>query len=185
MLRFYVVYSSRLNIERLNPKPQPRMPSAATRTSASAPARPFTVQRARFGRAPRVVIPAQLGKPARPARTSASKAFDKKFSRMAHRLRFREVGKALAQFGDDVHERVCSSYATYSVGGVQFAVVKPLSDGGLRIGVAVEDAARLEEPCGLGSSERINGQFELKSYEPLRRRGLGLLRAAYNEAVAE
>ena len=161
------------------------MPSAATRTSSPAPARSFTVQRARFGRAPRVVIPAQLSKPARPARTSASKAFDKKLSRMAHRLRFREVGKALAQFGDDVHERVCSSYATYSVGGVQFAVVKPLSDGGLRIGVAVEDAARLEEPCGLGSSERINGQFELKSYEPLRRRGLGLLRAAYNEAVAE
>ena len=161
------------------------MYSAATHTATPASARPFTVQRARFGRAPRVVIPAQLNKPARPERTSASKAFDKRFSRMAHRLRFREVAKAMAQFGEGVHERVCSSYATYSVGGTQFAVVKPLSDGGLRIGVAVPDATRLEEPCGIGSSDRINGQFELKSYQPLRRRGLGLLRAAYNKAVTE
>lgn len=158
------------------------MPSAATRTSTSD--RPFTVQRARFGRAPRVVIPSQVSKRARPERTSSTKAFDKNFARMAHRQRFRTVARAMAQFGEDVHERICASYATYSVGGQQFAVVKPLTGGGLRIGVAVPDAEQLDEPSGLGSSSNINGQFQLKSYEPLRRRGLGLLRAAYEHAAA-
>ena len=159
------------------------MPSAATRTSASD--RPFTVQRARFGRAPRVVIPSQINERARPERTSSTKAFDKRFSRMAHRVRFRNVARAMAQFGDDVHERICASYATYSVGGTQFAVVKPLSGGGLRIGVALPDADLLDDPQGLGGSSRINGQFELKSYEPLRKRGKSRLQRAYEAALNE
>lgn len=153
-----------------------------TATRPSAP-RSLTMQRARFGRAPRVVIPAQLRKPVRPERTGADAAFDKRFTRMAHRLRFREVGKAMAHFGDDVRERLCAAYATYSVGGNQFAVVKPLSDGGLRIGVALPGERGLDEPSGLGSSGRITGQFELRSHEPLRSQEISWLRAAYDGAA--
>ena len=153
-----------------------------TATRANSP-HDFTIQRARFGRAPRVVIPSQIRKPARPERTSADAAFDRRFTRMAHRLRFREVGKTMAHFGADVHERLCAAYATYSVGGIQFAVVKPLSDGGLRIGVGLPEEDGLDVPSGLGGSARITGQFELRSHEPLRNREIGWLRAAYDAAA--
>ena len=158
------------------------MPAVTTRPSSTAN---FTIQRARFGRAPRVVIPSQLKRTApKPVRTSSDSAFDKRFSRMAHRLRFREVAKTMAHFGD-VHERICKSYATYSIRGVQFAVVKPLTDGRLRIGVALPDDNDLNAPVGLGGSDRITGQFTLKSYEPLRGEQIGYLRSAFDGAVAE
>ncbi len=146
---------------------------------------PYVMTRARFGRAPRIVLPSQLKKTERPARTSTDSAFDARFTRMAHRNRFREIAKAMGHFGE-VSERICKTYATYSIGGTQFAVVKPLSDGDIRVGVALpETDEALAAPSGLGNSDRINGQFELASHEALNGAQLGWLRKAYNSAVAE
>ena len=141
--------------------------------------------RGRFGRAPRILPAARpVGgeKAKREARSAAQKAFDGLFTRMAHRQRFRAVSEAIKLLGD-VTERVCRSYATYSDShGNQFAVIKPLSDGGLRIGVgefADIDQLDLDPASGLGSSSRINRQFELASYEVISGRHIAMLRKAF------
>ena len=149
----------------------------------------FRVARqARFGRAPRV-LPAEptAKRPAR-KRSEIEKDFESSFTRMAHLQRFRAVREAVMKSGE-VHERVCRNYATYSdTSGNQFAVVKPLSDGGLRIGVGDFDGIAAEIPdgaSGLGGSSRINHQFELESFEAIAGRQLGWLRRAYESAGEE
>ena len=150
--------------------------------------RNFSVARmARFGRAPRV-LPRSVdtGRPAR-VRSDIEKDFESSFTRMGHLQRYKAVRQVIKHLGD-VTERVCRNYATFSDShGNQFAVVKPLSDGGLRIGVGDhEDAsiALLDPASGLGSSERINHQFELESYQVLSGQQIGHLRRAY-EATNE
>ena len=159
-----------------------RRPEARTRTPDHRAAR-----QARFGRAPRV-LPAEptAKRPAR-RRSDVEKEFEKSFTRMAHLQRFRAVREAILKCGD-VHERVCRHYATYSdSSGNQFAVVKPLSDGGLRVGVGDFDGVAgllPDEASGLGGSSRINHQFELESYEVVSGRQLGWLRRAFASAGA-
>lgn len=149
----------------------------------------FRVARqARFGRAPRV-LPAEptAKRPAR-RRSDTEKDFESSFTRMAHLQRFRAIREAITKCGD-VHERVCRNYATYSdSSGNQFAVVKPLSDGGLRIGVGDFDGIAEVIPdaaSGLGGSSRINHQFELESFEAIGGKQLGWLRRAFNSAGEE
>ncbi len=147
-------------------------------------------RQARFGRAPRILPPAASIKSQRASRrrSDTEKAFESEFTRGAHLQRFQAVQQAVMQLGE-VNERVCRSYATYSdSSGNQFAVIKPLSDGGLRIGVGdfegISDA-NLDKSVGLGSSSRINCQFQLESFEVISGKQLGLLRRAYNAAVAQ
>lgn len=164
------------------------MPSfVANRPETKTKKTDFRVARqARFGRAPRV-LPAQpaAAAPAR-KRSDVEKDFESSFTRMAHVQRFRAVREAILKCGD-VHERVCRNYATYSdSSGNQFAVVKPLSDGGLRIGVGDFDGIDEILPdaaSGLGGSSRINRQFELESFEAVSGLQLGYLRRAFNSAA--
>lgn len=165
------------------------MQRAANPDSTPDTAASYRVARqARFGRAPRVLPAKPIAKRPARVRTDVEKDFEASFTRMAHLQRFRAVRTALLRIGD-VHERVCRNYATYSdASGNQFAVVKPLSDGGLRVGVGAFEGigARddLSPATGLGSSSRIGHQFEIQSYQVIAGHQLGLLRRAYAAAAS-
>ena len=163
--------------------------------SLDAPAAPqpkFRVARqARFGRAPRIQVnPAAKPDRNTPARrrSDAEKDFEAAFTRMAHLQRFRGVRDAIRALGE-VTQRTCRGYATFSdAHGTQFAVVKPLPDGGLRVGVGdfPDIASRQLDPAsGLGGSSRINFQFELPGHRVLSGQHIGLLRRAFRAASAE
>ena len=143
---------------------------------------------ARFGRAPRVVAAKPSPRRAARVRSDVEKEFESNFTRMAHQQRFRSVREKLLELGE-VTERVCRNYATYSDShGTQFAVVKPLSDGGLRVGVGDFDGIaehELAPAVGLGGSSRIQHQTTIESYEVVSGRQLGLLRRAYEAAQIE
>jgi len=121
-------------------------------------------------------------------RSDIEKDFEEGFTRSAHLQRFRAVRDSVMSVGE-VHERICRNYATYSdSSGNQFAVIKPLSDGGLRVGVGdfdEIDQSSLEPAVGLGSSSRVNNQFELESYEVISGKQLGFVRRAFLSAEEE
>lgn len=162
------------------------MRSAQTRSTLTSTDRNFKVaKQARFGRAPRI-LPAQpvAARPSR-VRSATERAFEASFTRGAHLQRFRGVRDGIELLGE-VTQRTCRSYATFSTHGQQFAVVKPLSDGGLRIGVALPedfDASGLDPASGLGGSSRVGHQFELQAHETLSGYQLGLLRRAFTDAT--
>ena len=167
-------------------KPQTLMKSLNATRPTPAATKYRVARQARFGRAPRV-LPARATakRPAR-VRSDIEKEFEANFTRIAHLQRFRAVRDAIEKLGD-MSIRICRSYATFSdTSGNQFAVVKPLSDGGLRVGVGVYegiDNTGLQPAAGLGGSSRINHQFEIAGYEVISGRQLGHLRKAYRDAL--
>ncbi len=161
-------------------------PNPSTTSSASSE-RDFRVAAtSRFGRAPRILPVAQAPKRASSRRSEVEREFEDGFTRAAHLQRYRGIRDSIQMLGD-VTERVCRNYATFSNKGQQFAVVKPLSDGGIRIGVALGegcDVSDLDAASGLGGSSRVQHQFELESFEVLSGVQLSYLRRAFECAAS-
>ena len=162
-------------------RPKPTTPLSNETTYVQQP-KFHVASQARFGRAPRILPNVSLKRTAPSPRSEVQRDFESSFTRTAHLQRFRAVRDALLQLGE-VHQRTCRNYATFSDShGNQFAVVKPLSDGGLRIGLGDFESISnrgLEPASGVGSSSRINYQFELDGHHALSGTQLGLLRRAY------